>query len=217
MQERRSSLMATRKAPTCGYCGHAGILRRRSELWRNAGDQRLWVCANYPACDAMVGCHEGTDQPYGSMARKRLRDLRRHCHREFDPLWQQPLPGVTRDLVYRIASASLGSAGAEFHIGDLDESGCEALLMRLPELQQQIEQASFALQQVIRGPDQTAVDFLGGLFLRTDGSWRAWVDGSELESVPELKAEVLRCGLVELQGGNWTLTPRARSLLSGDN
>lgn len=217
MPECRASLRPTREAPTCGYCGQPGLLRRRSELWRNASDQWLWVCSNYPACDAMVGCHDGSDQPYGTMARKRLRDLRRHCHQVFDPLWQFPLPGVTRDLVYRIASALFAPPGTEFHIGSLDEAGCEAFLDRVAELEEQIGLASSAMQHAVREPDQTALDFLDGIFAVGDGSRRPWVSEAELGAVPELKIEVLRCGLVEHRDGHWALTPRARGLLQLSN
>ena len=47
----------------------------------------LYVCKNYPECDAYVRVHTGTTIPVGSLANHELRTLRRTAHQYFDQLY----------------------------------------------------------------------------------------------------------------------------------
>ena len=54
-------------------------------------NEYVWVCSNYPKCDAYVGCHEGTTLPLGRPANARLRTLKAEAHKQFDPIWKSGL------------------------------------------------------------------------------------------------------------------------------
>lgn len=68
-------------------------------------------------CIAFVGCHVGTDEPLGTMAKPNVRKLRKQLHKIADPFWMEGL--ITRDHMYVLLSAHLEMDGA--HVGILDE------------------------------------------------------------------------------------------------
>ena len=73
----------------CLYCGAKCLLCCGSLVYH--GSKRfgcIWVCPT-PGCDAYVGCHKRTHTPLGNPANYELRELRRKCHYEFDPLWEE--------------------------------------------------------------------------------------------------------------------------------
>lgn len=81
----------------CPYCGAAVSLRTDASIYGN-GDGWLWVCNNYPGCDAYVRCEPGTCRPLGILADKKLRRLRMQTHRMLDRIF---LDGyMSRDDVY---------------------------------------------------------------------------------------------------------------------
>ena len=63
----------------CPYCGAEVELKSAYEVYHTANSRdwgNLWVCSNYPRCDAYVGCHKNTDIPLGRLANSRLRELK---------------------------------------------------------------------------------------------------------------------------------------------
>lgn len=56
-------------AMRCPYCGSPVVLRSADGIYKeNHANTKLYVCSRYPACDAYVRVHEGTNKPVGSLA-----------------------------------------------------------------------------------------------------------------------------------------------------
>lgn len=109
--------------PICPYCGASAVLRDSSEVYHKSFG-KVWVCSNYPKCNAYVGCHANTNIPLGSLANRKLRYLRLECHRKFDKLWKN-------GKMHRITAYELLSRIFKIekpHIGDFTEEQCQKLL-----------------------------------------------------------------------------------------
>lgn len=71
----------------CPYC--ESIVTLESSLKVYSKDYgKLWLCSQYPKCDAYVGCHPHSDKPLGQLADKELRYWKKRTHAIFDPLWK---------------------------------------------------------------------------------------------------------------------------------
>ena len=58
----------------CPYCGAPVLLKDSNYVYHNNKNYgKMWVCSNYPECDAYVGCHPGTTIPLGRLADSALR------------------------------------------------------------------------------------------------------------------------------------------------
>lgn len=111
----------------CPYCcklaylvsGQA-IYPHRQDLWA----KRFWKC---DPCQAWVGCHEGTDRPFGRLADKHLRAAKSRAHIAFDEQW---LAGTKsgrrrrREYAYRLLATQLGIDREDCHIGLFDIQTC---------------------------------------------------------------------------------------------
>ena len=85
-------LIPTDRKWKCLYCGNQCKLCSGSLVYHGSKKYRdtlVWVCSNWPDCNAYVGCHKGTDIPLGHPANAELRELRCLCHKQFDPLWKR--------------------------------------------------------------------------------------------------------------------------------
>lgn len=76
-------------APVCPYCRSTAVLTDSARIYNGRSYGPVWVCAQYPECDAYVGCHPGTNEPLGRLANRTLRDAKQRAHACFDPLWVQ--------------------------------------------------------------------------------------------------------------------------------
>lgn len=117
--------IATQRCPYCGSgieCVNTAVIYGRSY-------GKAWVCERWPDCDAYVGCHGNTRKPLGTLANGKLRKLRNHLHRLFDPLWRDG--DMTRDEAYRWLADKLGLPQAKAHIAMLNEDRCELLIEEL--------------------------------------------------------------------------------------
>ena len=77
------------RAMRCPYCGSTVIYRSAEGIYRdNSRGTMLYVCSNYPECDAYVRTHAGTRIPVGTMANHELRNLRNTAHHYFDQLYR---------------------------------------------------------------------------------------------------------------------------------
>ena len=73
----------------CRYCGSdVMFLEDSSSLYNGHDYGPVWACVG---CDAHVGCHKGTTDPYGEVANAELRNLRRLCRKNIDYLWQKKM------------------------------------------------------------------------------------------------------------------------------
>lgn len=118
------------ETPTrCRYCG-APIVRRSADgIYReNSNRVELYVCANYPACDAYVRIDPRSGRPVGTLANARLRTLRRKAHTAFDQLYQSGY--MTKNDAYSWLAASFCMPKAMAHIGYMDEYSCEQVIER---------------------------------------------------------------------------------------
>lgn len=84
----------------------------------------IWHCLD---CDALVGCHEGTDIPLGLMADAPTRDARWQAHTVFDRLWRKNI--MTRPEAYAWMARALHLSPEQAHIGMLSMRQCEDLMV----------------------------------------------------------------------------------------
>lgn len=120
----------------CPYCGSPAILRSADGIYReNSKNIMLYVCKNYPECDAYVRVHTGTNIPVGSLANHELRSLRRTAHDYFDQLYQSGF--MSKQEAYQWLADFLAVPLSEAHIGYLSEyrckeviKGCRQMLMK---------------------------------------------------------------------------------------
>lgn len=84
----------------------------------------IWHCMD---CDALVGCHEGTDIPMGLMADGATRHARFEAHKYFDRLWRGRNSPMSRAEAYAWMAQALNIPPERAHVGMLDAAQCEAL------------------------------------------------------------------------------------------
>ena len=86
----------------------------------------LYVCSNFPECDAYVRVHAGTNIPVGSLANHELRSLRRTAHHYFDQLH---LSGyMSKQDAYKWLADLVMAPMSEAHIGHLGEYYCKLVI-----------------------------------------------------------------------------------------
>lgn len=111
----------------CPYCGAPVLLKDSNYVYHNNKNYgKMWVCSNYPECDAYVGCHPGTTIPLGRLADSALRKAKNRAHKAFDPLWKSGL--MTRREAYIWLSAMLHISQENCHIGMFDISTCKRVV-----------------------------------------------------------------------------------------
>lgn len=94
----------------------------------------IWLCSNYPRCDAYVGCHPNTDKPLGRLANKELRAAKTAAHAMFDPLWKKKLSRDggkkcrSRGAGYAWLAKQLGIPTQDCHIGMFDVELCRKVV-----------------------------------------------------------------------------------------
>ena len=113
----------------CPYCG-AEVLLKDATFIYNSKESKEWgkvyVCSNYPSCNAYVGCHKDTDIPLGRLANERLRTLKMEAHKQFDPLWKSKF--MQRREAYKWLSKELNIPISECHIGMFDIKMCQRVI-----------------------------------------------------------------------------------------
>jgi len=81
------------KSINCPYCSRPPELVTGFEIYKKQRFEHLkfWLCRS---CDAYVGCHKKHSEyspegktPFGFLANRELRELRKIVHLNFDPLW----------------------------------------------------------------------------------------------------------------------------------
>lgn len=111
----------------CPYCGSRVVLRSAEGIYRhNDKGEMLWVCSQYPACDAYVRVHPGTATPMGSLANRQLRALRRTAHEQFNKIYQLEL--MCKNDAYSWLAGVLNVPKSQAHIGFLGEYYCQVVI-----------------------------------------------------------------------------------------
>ena len=114
-------------APRCPYCGSAAILRSAEGIYRShSAGKMLYVCKKYPICDSYVRVHPGTSIHMGTLANKKLRELRQETHRSSDQLYLRGL--MTKDEAYLWLAGIVAAPLSEAHIGYLGEYYCRTVI-----------------------------------------------------------------------------------------
>lgn len=113
----------------CPYCGAKVELKDSSYIYHKNNkhkNEQMWVCSNFPKCNAYVGCHKGTSLPLGRLANERLRTLKKEAHRQFDPIWKSGL--MNRKEAYKWLASMLKISVEDCHIGMFDIKVCQKVI-----------------------------------------------------------------------------------------
>ena len=111
----------------CPYCGSTVILRSADGVYHdNHRGTMLYVCSNYPKCDAYVRTHPGTNIPVGVLANHELRALRNEAHRHFDKLYLSGM--MSKQDAYLWLAGILQVPLSKAHIGFLGEYYCRQVI-----------------------------------------------------------------------------------------
>jgi ssDNA-binding Zn-finger/Zn-ribbon topoisomerase 1 len=113
---------------TCPYCGAKAKLVDSIAIYKTRSYGMLYVCTNYPNCDAYVGCHPNTIQPLGRLADHNLRIRKHNAHSIFDTLWKGNKRIMTRTKAYEWLSSELNIPIEECHIGMFDITQCKKVV-----------------------------------------------------------------------------------------
>jgi hypothetical protein len=115
----------------CPYCG-SGVKLQNSTTIYSKDYGNIYVCGNYPNCDAYVGTHKGTNKPLGRLANKKLRELKKKAHLYFDSIWKyrklKTKDKNSRKLAYKWLSEQLGIDVNDTHIGYFDEETTQKVI-----------------------------------------------------------------------------------------
>jgi hypothetical protein len=110
----------------CPYC-HARMILKDSSVVYGKGKSYgpIYVCANYPRCDAYVGTHKAghmKGQPLGTPANAELRNARKLLHAKFDPIWKDG--HVHRRKAYKLLAELMKIDAQDCHIAMFDIQRC---------------------------------------------------------------------------------------------
>jgi hypothetical protein len=122
--------------PVCPYCQKTAELDDGTRIYGHTRFGHLWVCPDYPSCNAYVGCHPA-DRGYaakGRLADPILRRAKIEAHAAFDPLWRAKMRSTrcsaqrARDLAYGWLARQMGLSRQDCHIGMFDLAGCQRVI-----------------------------------------------------------------------------------------
>ena len=127
MHYKKKRKGVTNYAPRCPYCGSTTVYRSATGIYsNNPDDVMLYVCKNYPTCDAYIRTQKGTAIPMGEMANGKLRALRTDAHRLFNQLYLKGY--MSKHTAYGWLSSVLGVPQEKAHIAQLSELKCELVI-----------------------------------------------------------------------------------------
>lgn len=113
------------KTSKCPYCGSPMELRSSKGIYKSdLNDAMLYVCQNYPVCDAYVRTIKRDNDyiPIGVPGNASLRALRNETHYYFDKLTECGI--LTRTESYKWLADKLQLKQFHAHIGDFSEYEC---------------------------------------------------------------------------------------------
>ena len=117
--------MGKHKKVFCPYCGAKAKLVDSAIVYGQSYGM-IYLCCNYPVCDAFVGTHKKSLKPLGTLANAELRVLRKEAHSSFDPLWQSDK--LSRKEAYAWLAQQLGISQEKTHIGHFNEQTCRQVI-----------------------------------------------------------------------------------------
>ena len=110
----------------CPYCQAPAEIRDSAIVYNGRSYGPIWLCSNYPRCDAYVGTHPGTEKPLGRLANPELREWKKRAHSMFDPIWKNG--SMKRPQAYKWLSDKMGIPRDECHIGMFDIDQCREVV-----------------------------------------------------------------------------------------
>lgn len=114
----------------CPYCDGQGIYTD-SKIVYGQSYGMIYLCSNYPKCDAMVGVHRGTSTPLGRMANAELRYWKKKAHEAFDQIWRSNPNKTHRTGAYKYLQEVMEMSASEAHIGNFNIEQCRLLIQKL--------------------------------------------------------------------------------------
>ena len=123
--------MKNRKAYNirCPYCGAHAVCKPASAVYgTDTIDPKsyLYLCSNWPSCDAYVSAHRKTDRPMGTLANGRLRHKRILAHRALQNLQKERHMDKWAAYIWLQANLKLDEDHA--HIGMFSEQMCDQVI-----------------------------------------------------------------------------------------
>jgi len=113
----------------CPYCNAKAELASSTRVYGGQDYGMIWLCSNYPTCDAFVGVHKGTTRPLGRLANKELRHWKKQAHFYFDLRWKhEKKRKPARTAAYRWLATQLGISAHDCHIGMFDVETCKQVV-----------------------------------------------------------------------------------------
>lgn len=114
---------------TCPYCNAAARLRPASEVHRNPNNSQakwLYVCSNWPRCDAYVSAHNHNKEPMGTLANGELRNKRIMAHKALEKY--RKLTHMNRSAAYMWLLSKLDVAQTQNHIAKFSDGTCDRVI-----------------------------------------------------------------------------------------
>ena len=115
------------KIPTiCRYCGGVIRLVPAETVYGSSANrlekrnEKIYQCQN---CNARVGCHRGTNRPFGNVANEVLRLKRIETHQAFDSFWKQR--HMSRTAAYKWLAEKMDLPMETAHIGGFEMDQCQ--------------------------------------------------------------------------------------------
>ncbi len=105
----------------CPYCGDKANLVDSSVVYKQSYGM-IWLCE---PCDAYTGCHRSSTRfkPLGTLANKKLRELRKETHKVFDPIWRKRK--MSRSEAYHWLARQMEIDPKKCHVAMFDEFKCK--------------------------------------------------------------------------------------------
>lgn len=122
----------------CPYCQANGVYTNGA-LHGLKGP--AWICGNFPACDATVGCHPGTKAPLGILANAALRQARQSVHARIDAQWKRSNSKINRKQVYEVIAWCMGRKS--FHVGVTTQNDIDLFEAAWPSISKNLAAISF--------------------------------------------------------------------------
>ena len=113
----------------CPYCGAPAVCRPASTVYgTDTIDPKsyLYLCSNWPFCDAYVSAHRKDRRPMGTLANSELRHKRILAHRALKKL--QTERHMDRWAAYMWLQANLRLDRSHAHIGMFSEQMCDHVI-----------------------------------------------------------------------------------------
>ena len=113
----------------CPYCGAHAVLRSANKLFGTKlyePNRFLYVCSNWPSCDAYVTAHSFDHRPMGTLANKQLRHKRILAHKAFQNY--RKVTKTEKWASYIWLEGKLGLDKERTHIGMFSEADCDRVI-----------------------------------------------------------------------------------------